>query len=76
MEARKELYGLWKDQVFEETGLSQLTDTVDADTCKAIIEASGDEGKIQDAVISAIGEVLEAAWLEGFDYATRLWAGK
>ena len=76
MEARKELYRLWKDQVFEETGLSQLTDTVDTDTCKAIIEASGDEGKIQDAVISAIGEVLEAAWLEGFDYATRLWAGK
>lgn len=76
MEARKELYRLWKDQIFEDTGIAQLTDIVDADTCRAIMEADGDEGIIQDAVISAIGNVLEAAWLEGFDYATRLWAGK
>lgn len=76
METRKELYRLWKDRIFEETGLAQLTDTVNADTCSAIMEADGDEGKIEEALISAIGEVLEAAWLEGFGYATKLWAGK
>ena len=38
--------------------------------------AGGDEAAIEDAVITAIGETMKAAWLAGFDYATRLWGDK
>lgn len=76
MKARENLFYNWKNGEEFEEGLGNTTDQIDVQTVKAIMAAGGDEAAIEDAVITAVGETMKAAWLAGFDYATRLWGDK
>lgn len=76
---RQNLFYSWKNgEEFEEgqNCLGDITDRIDDETVEAIMAADGDESAIAAAVINATSETMEAAWLAGFDYATRLWGDK
>lgn len=79
MKAREELFYNWKNgEEFEDGGqsLGTITERVYDTAVVEIKRAAGDEKEIEGAVITAINRIMEAAWLIGFDYATRLWGDK
>lgn len=79
MKARENLFYNWKNgEEFEDGGqsLGALTDAIFDTAVTKIKRAAGDEAEIEGIVTTAIGETMKAAWMTGFDYATRLWGDK
>lgn len=79
MSARENLFYSWKNgEDFDDRGqsLGAISERV-YDTAKVEIKhAAGDEKEIEGAVIKAINRIMEAAWLEGFDYALKILTDK